>query len=409
MILRLAWRSIWRQKRRTLITVVSIGFGLALAVFFIAVAEGAYSQLVEQVVRMQAGHVTIENPAYRDAPAIDLRVDGVGRLRAEIERLDQVESTKLLILGQGVARSGAGAVGVSLMGVEPAGEAKTSPLSRNLVAGQYLAPEDDALVVIGRELAERLKLDLGRKLVLTTNDVSGQLKEELCRVKGVFATGSPEVDGYLVQAPLKFLGRLFGLPPDSATQVGLILKDPADQSRVIKAVRGLTGGRDLAVLPWQEVMPELAAYIRMDRGSNWIMQAILLFLIMFTIFNTILMSVLERSREFAVLLALGTAAGQVRRQIITETIYLGLIGCGAGLLVGGLASGAAQVWGINMSALMPEGVTISGFAVSPVFHAKLTWPILAWSGGLVFGATVLLGLIPTRRAVRVSVVDQLRG
>jgi ABC-type lipoprotein release transport system permease subunit len=116
-IFSLAWRSVWRNRRRTFITVASIGMGLSIAIFFIAMAEGVYNQVVHDGVRMQAGHITLENPGYQTAPAVDLRIDGVTKLRMQIERLAFVELTKLLILGQGVANSSAGAVGISVMGV----------------------------------------------------------------------------------------------------------------------------------------------------------------------------------------------------------------------------------------------------------------------------------------------------
>ena len=174
MISRLAWRSIWRNKRRTLITTVSIGLGLAIAIFFIAMAEGVYSQVVNDAVRMQAGHITLENPGYQRAPTVDLRIAGVEDLRHRIENIEAVELTKLLIWGQGVVNSGSGAVGVSVMGVEPHVELKTSPLALHIEAGEYLNDDDDRKAVIGAHLAEQLKLKLGSKMVLTTNNVDGQ-------------------------------------------------------------------------------------------------------------------------------------------------------------------------------------------------------------------------------------------
>ena len=108
MIVRLAWRSIWRYRRRTIITVVSIGLGLTFAIFFLTMAEGIYAKMVDDVVRMQAGHITIENKEYREAPSIDLWVEDSETIRPRIEELPAVERTKLLIFGQGVARSGSG-------------------------------------------------------------------------------------------------------------------------------------------------------------------------------------------------------------------------------------------------------------------------------------------------------------
>ena len=176
----------------------------------------------------------------------------------------------------------------------------------------------------------------------------------------------------------------------------------------MQKIRMLVSEQDIAVLPWQEVIPEIASYIKLDRGSNLIFQAILVFLILFTIFNTILMSVLERQREFAVLLALGTKPLLLRLQILMESVYLGFLGCALGLIVGGLAAWAAQVWGIDLRSLLKEGFTISGFAVSTKMHARVTIWLLLGTGGLVFAATILLSLIPMHRATRLSIVDQLR-
>ena len=408
MIARLAWRSIWRNRRRTLITVLSIGFGLACTVFFIAIGEGVYAKLIDQVVRMQAGHITMENPGYRDAPAVDLWVKTPESLRSQIERLPQVERTKLIIMGQGIARSASGDVSATLMGIEPSVELDTSPLVRHIVAGRYLTDDDGPWVVIGSELAKRLKLAVGKKMVITTNDAAGNLVDELCRVRGIFETGSVEIDGYFIQATIDFARRLFVLPEESATQLGVVLRIPEAQELILREVRLMVAEQDIAVLPWQEVIPEIASYIKLDKGSNLIFQAILIFLILFTIFNTILMSVLEREREFAVLLALGTKPVQLRLQILMESAYLGLIGCALGLLVGGLAAWAAQVWGIDLRSLLEEGFTISGFAVSAKMHARVTTELLLGTAGLVFGATLILSLIPMRHATRLSIVDQLR-
>ncbi len=408
MIVRLAWRSIWRNRRRTLISILSIGFGLACTIFFISIGEGVYVQLIEEVVRMQAGHITIEHPDYRDTPAVDLYLEDSNQFRSQINNLPQVERTKLIVQGQGIARSGSGTVGVTLMGVEPSVEQQTSPLARHIVAGTYLEDDDGPWVVIGRELARQLNLDLGKKIILTTNDTIGNLVDELCRVKGIFETGSVEIDGYFIQAPIGFAQRLFVLPDESVTQIGVVLEEPEAQEHVLKTIRQLGNHRNIAVLPWQEIIPEIASYIRLDKGSNLIFQTLLVFLILFTIFNTILMSVLEREREFAVLLALGTKPTHLRLQVLVETAYLGLIGCGLGMIVGGLGAWAVQVWGIDLQSLYKNGITISGFALSTKLHARLTTSLLFSTASLVFGATMLLSLIPIHRVTRISIVEQLR-
>jgi ABC-type lipoprotein release transport system permease subunit len=342
---------------------------------------------------MQAGHITLENDSYRAAPAVDLWLQSSESLRFRIEKLPEVERTKLIILGQGIARTGSGTVGATLMGIEPSVEKLTSPLARKMTKGKYLQDDDGPWVIIGSDLAQRLNLDLGKKMVITTND---------------FETGSTEIDGHFIQAPLGFTRTLFGLPEEAVTQMGIILHKPKTQEDVIRTVRQMVSDPSIAVRPWQQVLPEVASYIKLDRGSNIIFQALLVFLILFTIFNTLLMSVLERQREFAVLLAIGTKPSHLELQILVESAYLGVIGCVLGLLVGGLAAWVVQTWGIDLASLLKEGFTISGFALSTKLHAQLTPGFLFSTAGLVFAATLVLSLIPMNHATRLSIVDQLR-
>ena len=408
MITRLAWRSIWRNRRRTFITLTSIGFGVGIALFFIALGEGMYAKMVGDVVRMQAGQVTLQHPDYEAAPAVDLWVRADADLRKRIEALEPVERTKRIISGQGIARSATGNVGVSLMGVDPDVERRLSPLATHISSGEYLSNTDKSKVVIGSGLAERLDLEVGKKLVITSNDAAGNLVEQLCRVKGIFHSGSAEMDTYFVQAPLEFVRKLYGLPPEAVTQLGVIITDPDDQDQVIKAIKPMVAGQKVAVLPWQEVMVELSSYISIDRNSNLVFQGILIFMILFTIFNTLLMSVLERSREFAVLLAVGTSPGQLRAQVFLETVFLGVMGCALGLAMGGAGAWACQYYGVDLKSLMPEGIEISGFAMSTRLYAMVTPAMVAGLGGLVLGMILLMGLIPVRRSTKVNLVDELR-
>jgi ABC-type lipoprotein release transport system permease subunit len=407
LVLKLAWRSLWRNRRRTLISVLSLAFGLLLAVTFIAVADGVYARLIDDAVRLQGGHITLEHPRYREAPAIDLNLAASPVLRKQIERLPGVERTKALVLGQGVAKTGSGAVGVAVVGVEPDIERRTSPVPNKIVRGSYLTGTRRQEVLVGADLAKQLKLDIGKKMVITTNDAQGNLVEELYRVSGIFRLGTEEIDGYLVQLPLAAAQRLYRLPDGRVTQLGVILRDVDDKARLLPAVAALAGP-GVAVLPWDEVMPELAGYIRMDGGSNMVLQGILLFLILFTVFNTLLMSVLERRREIGVVLALGTPPGRIKLQILTESALLAFLGCFVGLLAGGLLSYYLAVYGLDLRQFMKGDMAISGVAVSPIVHARLTASLLGWLGGGTFLATLLISLYPMHKAARIQVADVIK-
>jgi len=403
-----AWRSIWRNRRRTLITVSSIAFGLSLALFFVAMAEGGYSQLVNDAVRMYAGHVTVEHPLYEEAPAADLNVRNAMALRGRIAVLPGVEGSKSLVLGQGLVKTAAGAVGVAVMGVDPREELEVSPLGGKIVKGDYLNVSDRGKVVIGAELADRLNLKVGRKLVVAGNNVNGDFVEELYRVRGIFKTGSDDADGYLVQMLLGEARAFYGMPRGSVTRLGVILDDPDKRHEIAARINDMPEAAGAAVLPWEKVLPELAAYVKVDRASNWVFQGLLIFLVLFTILNTILMSVLERSREFAVLMALGTSARRVRLQVFMEAVYINLIGCAAGLFAGSLVTYYFMVKGLDFSKMTSENMEVSGFAFSPILHPDLNLHIVGWVGGLVFAATFLLSLYPVWRSTRMRMAEVLR-
>ncbi len=407
-VLKISWRSIWRNRRRTWITLSAIAFGLALAVFFIAFADGVYNQLIGDATRIQGGHFTLEHPEYRDAPGVDLFLGDVAERRARIEAIEGVAGTKALVLGQGVAKSGSGAVGVAVMGVEPSIEAKTSPLARKMTAGAFLEDGDRRKVVIGTKLAERLRLEVGKKLVITTNDSSGEIVEELFRVKGTFELGSDEVDAYMVQIPLGFAQKLYGLGDDDATQLAVLLADADSRPAVMAAAREFIPD-GVALRTWEEVMPDLANYIRVDRGGNRILQGIVVFLSLFTIFNTILMSVLERTSELAMQLALGVSASLLRVQIVVESALLGSLGSSLGVFLGGALGYWMQVEGLDISRFYGEGVDVSGFAIDTIVHADVTLELLVSMWLTVFSATIVLSLIPGRQISKIAVADALRG
>jgi ABC-type lipoprotein release transport system permease subunit len=299
-------------------------------------------------------------------------------------------------------------VGVALSGVEPEVERESSPLADRIVAGSYLAESDDNRAVIGGTLAERLEVEVGDKMVIMSNDPEGNIVQRLVRVRGVFSTGTPEIDGYMVQVPLGFAQDLYGLEDDQVTQLGLVLDDPGDQDEVIARAREMTGGRTAAVLPWQEVMKEMATYIEIDGGSNIVLQSILIFLSLFTIFNTILMSVMERTREFAVMLALGTLVRRVRGQIVVESVYIGALGCAVGLTAGGLLSYWFEVHGLDLRSFYAGDISVSGMSVEPVMHANVTPGILVTLGTVVFVATIVSSLIALRRISRIDLASVLR-
>ena len=157
-LIRVSWRSIWRNWRRTLIPLSAISGGLALSLFSLAFQYGVHNQVINDAVKIQSGHITLEHKEYRDAPAVDLWIRVSDELRNQMVSTPGVVSAKAVIQGQGVAKSGSGAVGVAVMGVEASREKGVSPISLNLIDGDYLEDSDKRKAVVGSKLAKQLNL-----------------------------------------------------------------------------------------------------------------------------------------------------------------------------------------------------------------------------------------------------------
>ena len=409
-ILRLAYRSSVRHLRRTLISGFAVAFGVALTLFFLGFADGIYNQLIDDAARLQSGHLTIQHRDYLDAPAIDLFIHDAESLGERAAKIPGVLAAKRLIHGQGMARSGSDSNGVAVMGVDPITEPTLSPIAKHITEGEYLRSDDERWVLIGDDMARRLDLAPGKKLVLSANDVDGELVEGLFRVRGIFHSGEPGLDGYVIQMPIETATGFYNMPGGAATDLGIVLDHRSERRAAVAGLSKLIEGReDILLLGWEEIQPALATYIRTDRGSLLFFAAILIALTLFTIFNTVLMSVLERRREFAVQLAVGVDRRDLAVQILIEAAILGLLGCAAGAVIGA-ASLAYFGDGIDMLALMGgTELSVASFAIQPIVYPELGLQPALGVLSSVFLATLVTGLVPIRLIGRMKLGLELRA
>lgn len=400
MFIRIAWRNLFRQRLRTWITTSSITFCLAIVLFFIALAEGFYQQMVYQAVRIGSGHITLEHAQFRENPSAEWRIPMV-------EDLGQnrfIEASKPLVVGSGVLSSGRGAAGIGFSGTVPEKEREVSSIVTHLTEGEYLTSDESRRVMIGRTLADRLEVGVGKKVVLTATDVDGNLVEQLFRIKGIFGTGVEELDAGLVQMTLFDAQKFLGYAENEISQLAIVLSDADRLSSVMKELNFSDG--DIAVRSWHTVMPELAAYIRLDRSSNLVFQGLLVVLILFTIFSTLVMSVVEREREFAMLMAIGTTPRQLQWQVFLEAGMIGILGGLGGLIIGGGAIAVTAKTGIDFSALIQD-LSISGVGVSPIVHPHArAWVLVGSTLGVVV-STLLLSLVPIARIPKIAPTEIL--
>ncbi len=400
----LAWRSLGRNKRRTWISISAISVGMGLSLLMLGFGDGMYQRTIENAVSQNAGNLVLQHPMYQQKPSLDLTVQVTTAERQQIEQLDGVKSTQRLILANALVRSGYSARNGGVYGVDPQVGANSS-IAQKVNQGRYLQPGDQQDLIISDKLAHNLKVDLNKRLVLVANDADGNMLEALFRVRGIFPASSDGLDGHLVHMPISAAQKMFNLQADEMTRFGILLSDSTTMMDFYQQLNFLNQPQRL-LMTWEQVLPALADYIRTDRFGLLVFNGMFVFLALATIFNTILMSVLERRREFSTVMALGTPPGLLRWQILIEGAILATAGSLIGTLLGLLLLSPLFIYGLDMSALFPEGMSTAGVSIDTVVHGYLTFDTASSLFITVLLATTAMALWPMYKATRVKLTQE---
>ncbi|MBL4607444.1 MAG: ABC transporter permease [Pseudomonadales bacterium] len=410
----LAWRNIWRRKRRTAITAVSIGFGVFLAVTFSGVGDYSYTNMINASADMGLGHITIEALDYNQSPAPDKNIDQVATIQQSLQRIPGVENSYARILGQGMFASAHKSVGGAFLAIDPNSETSKHNLFLCSLEEGALFDANSRGVIVGRGMAKKLKLRLGKKLVYTTTDKNGEIVSEIARVSGIFSTGVKAVDGAFVLLPINSVRRTVGYSKNEASLVAVMIKDQRYTTQVLASVRQQLAqidpsSKQIEILSWRETQSEVAGLISLDRSSNYISQVLIGLLIAAGILNTLLMSVLERTREFGVMMALGMAPHTLFFLVIIESVCLAFLGLGFGVLLTTPWYFYLNRVGIDMSGAMGGDYTAGGVLIDPVLKLYLYPETIAAILFAVFLLTLLSGLYPAWKAGRTPPVESLKA
>jgi len=416
-MLMLAWRNLWRHRKRTLITLSSIAIGFGLAVISIGLGDGSHNSMIRNAIKMGEGHLTIQPVSYIEAPAnYKYLADGAG-LTSQLHGLNLAGHFEPRISLQVLASTANNSVGAALEGVIPASDQKAIMLRPMLISGHWLQADDSRGIIIGDGMARKLKVKIGSKVVLMAGKQGGDSQAQLGRVRGIFDSRMDEIDNFLIISDLQ-LARHFligeGADPKQqpVTRFALFLDDPDTapiwQNRLQKQILHQAGSDHIQILNWQEMMPQLVQFITIDDAGNYIFLSLILIMVVFGIVNTVLMSVLERTREFGLLLALGLSRRHLLLLVICESLLLSFLAVIAGWLVGGTVHWWFSQHGIDFSALMDEGTTIMGTFMDPVVYTELSWTRVIQLTLIIFGATLFSGIYPAVKAARVTPIEALR-
>ena len=406
---RVAWRNLWRNRRRTFLTLVSIAFGLFLAVLLTAMQDRNWADMIDLAARLGGGHVTVQHPEMQETPSLEKTVGGTAAVAAAALDDPTVDRVVVRIVGQTLLATASNSRGAAFVGIDPTQEDSTTLAIINAFEeGAMFESADDGGIVLGARLAENLGVTLGRRVVYNMTDRHGEIVSALARVSGIVRTGAPGVDAGLALLPLNTLREVLGYDADEATQVAVFIDDQR-RSDDVAAVLAQRLGDEVVALPWHESQPELAGFIAMKVGGANFMKILIAVLIAAGIFNTLFVSVTERMREFGIMLAIGYSPRDIHTMVMLESAWLGLVG----LVVGSLVTLGPYLYlnahGIDLTAMVGQGGNeIAGVGVPAVFKVEI-FPVNAvFIGIAALLATLAAGIYPAWRAGRVAPVETIR-
>jgi ABC-type lipoprotein release transport system permease subunit len=415
----LAARNVLRQRRRSILTGLSITIGFALLLVATGLGDGAHAAMAEAGVRMGLGDTIVQANGYRSDPSLD-------RLIADPEPIEQalraagpeLTAAAPRLRTEALLQAGDQSMGVVLSGVDPRVEARVSNIEsrRAMVAGSPLAADDDASshgallppILVGKTLASTLGVRIDDRVTVTLRPAGGgSPRVGAFRVQGIFATGVRDIDGGWAEVPLGPLQALASAGR-GVTMVAAILRSVADTPGFTERAAQRLQGHGVEVIPWAKAAPELYATILLDEGSMYFMTAIVFLVVAAGILNTILMSVLERTRELGVLLALGARPAMVVALVLTEAAVLGCVALAAGLAVGLGVHHYFATAGFNLRAALGADVEMSGIVLPDHFYSYLSTGKIVWSSVAVFALVLAGGVYPAIRASRLEPVEAIR-
>ncbi|MCK5837236.1 MAG: ABC transporter permease, partial [Desulfobacula sp.] len=355
MVTLLAWRNIWRNPRRTLVILLAVIIGVWSMIFLGAILRGMETEMIRNAMSTLTGSLQIHHRAYRDDPVVE----------NSMKDMDPLESALKNTLGPGarwtrrvrisaVASNARHSGGVTLVGIEPEKEAAISFIGNAMTAGRYLTPGDKNQILVGRAFLNKFNTKIGHKLILMSQDIHQEMASKAFRIVGVFSAESEAVEKQFVFVPLSQAAGMLKMGT-SISEIAILLPEldmkGTEETHMAGKLTAAIADDTYCVETWQQLLPMMKAYLEMSGFFLYIWYGVVFVAMGFGIVNTTLMAVFERMREFGLMKALGMRPAQIIKGVVTETVFLLLLGISAGNILGFLSVAAIAGNGIDLSAL----------------------------------------------------------
>ena len=406
-IIKLAWRNIWRNKRRTYITMASIFFAVLFSSFMVAFQKGAWDFMIDNVVGYYFGYAQVHQEGYWNEQSIDKAFPVPAELEAAHREMPKVRIVPR-IESFALASHENYTTGVMVVGTDPVAEDSMTGLSTRIISGRYLLPGEEAAMV-ARGIAENMKLGIGDTLVLISQGYHGVNAAGKYPIAGIVDFPSPDLDKRMVYLPLPVAQYFYGAE-NMVTSVALDLEDKDAVPPVVKALKSDLPQGEYEVMDWKELMPELLEARAADEAGAYVMLFVLYLIISFGIYGTILMMTKEREYEFGVLVSIGMARLKLGMTIWLEVILLGLLGA-----ISGIIGAIPLVYYFNVNPLdfgkmsKDLGDVYEKWGFDPIVPTTLEPGVFISQALVVLLITTVLAFYPLTRIMRLRPVEAMRA
>ncbi len=401
--LKLAWRNLWRNKRRTLITTASIFFGVILSTIMSSMQEGSYAQYIKTIVNSYSGYIQVHSKGYWNDKVINNSLE-YSLVRQKLSDVKGITATAPRLENYALASSEEITKGVMVIGIAPIEEDAITNLSKKIIKGNYLSRDDNG-VVLGSTLARYLKLEAGDTVVLLSQGYHGVGAAGKYPVRGIIKQPSPELDRTVVYMNISDCQDLFSAP-DRLTSVVIMVKNndamPAVKNDLISGL-----GTDYEVMDWKEINNILLKQIDSDRASGMIIKGVLYMIIAFGIFGTVMMMMAERRKEFGMIVAIGMQKYKLSYVLVLETILLGFTG-----VIAGIAASIPITWYFTLHPIPITGQaadTMLQMGFDPVMSFSMIPSIYYHQAITILIFTLIIGLYPVFNINRLIIIKALHS
>ena len=403
MIAAISWRNVWRNRLRSTVIILAITAGLTGGIFTVAMHNGMIEQKLRTAVDTQTAHLQIHAPAFQKNKDIRLYLGNKEEILASINSLTTVKAVAPRLVAMGMAASPNGNTGVQLNGVFPDNEKQVSTIYRSIVEGNYFERDKRNQIVVSSRLARQLRVGLNGKIVITLQDIHGDIVGAAFRVSGIFKTTHSLFDDANVFVKKEDLENVVSMQ-GIVNEIAVRLHDIEDVTQVQQSLDTHFPPKAADIQSWREIQPELAYINDATWQINYLILIIILLALAFGILNTMLMAIFERLREIGVLMAVGMSKARIFWMIILETVFLSLTGATIGMLVSAWLVYTTGTTGINLS-MFAQG--LESFGLSSIIYPALEPKFYGILGVMVIIAAMLSALYPAIKALRLNPVEAI--